>query len=146
MIIYEAAAGSIFVYIFSAALVGYFLYNFFRAKKSLNRPPSENIKILNDQNFEQTISKGVSLVDFWAAWCGPCKIQGPIVDEVADEIGGKANICKLDVDKNQRTSQKYGIQSIPTMMIFKDGKPVNKLVGVKPKGTILKALQPHFLK
>jgi len=144
MIIYEVAVGSIIMYIFSSALIGYLLYNFFRARKSMNRPPSENVKILDDKNFEQTVAKGVSLVDFWAAWCGPCKIQGPIVDDVADELNGKANICKLDVDKNQRISQKYGIQNIPTILIFKDGKPVNKLVGVKPKSAILKALHQQF--
>jgi thioredoxin 1 len=144
MIMNEAAAGSTVAYILSAAVVGYILYNFFVVRKRLNKPPSENVKILDDGNFDGIIGKGVSLVDFWAAWCGPCKIQGPIVDEVADELKDKANICKLDVDKNQKTAQKYGIQSIPTMMIFKDGKPVNKLVGVKPKSTILKALQLHL--
>ncbi|MCB2221259.1 MAG: thioredoxin [Bacteroidetes bacterium] len=136
--------GSTIAYIISAAVVGYILYNFFVVRKRLNKPPSENVKIVDDGNFDGIIGQGVSLVDFWAAWCGPCKIQGPIVDEVADELKDKANICKLDVDKNQKTAKKYGIQNIPTMLIFKDGKPVNKLVGVKPKATILKALQPYF--
>ena len=101
---------------------------------------------ITDSNFEETVlnSDKVAVLDFWAEWCGPCKVQGPIVDELADEMGEKANICKLDVDKNQNTARKYGIQNIPTMLIFKDGKPVDKLVGVKPKGAILKAMQPHF--
>ncbi len=140
----EISTGNIIAYVLSAAVIGYLLYNFVRARKRMNRPPSENVKIVDDGNFDRTIGQGVSLVDFWATWCAPCKIQGPIVDEVADELNGQANICKLDVDKNQRTAQKYGIQNIPTMMIFKNGKPVDKLVGVKPKGAIMKALKPHL--
>ncbi|MEZ5146087.1 MAG: thioredoxin [Bacteroidales bacterium] len=140
----EVTTGNIIAILISALVIGYIFFNFFAVRKRMNRPPSENIKILDDRNFGQVVGKGVSLVDFWAEWCGPCKVQGPIVDELADEMGEKANICKLDVDKNQNTARKYGIQNIPTMLIFKDGKPVDKLVGVKPKGAILKAMQPHF--
>jgi len=144
MILLEVTTGNIIAILISALVIGYIFFNFFAVRKRMNRPPSENIKILDDRNFGQVVGKGVSLVDFWAEWCGPCKVQGPIVDELADEMGEKANICKLDVDKNQNTARKYGIQNIPTMLIFKDGKPVDKLVGVKPKGAILKAMQPHF--
>ncbi|NOR86163.1 MAG: thioredoxin [Bacteroidales bacterium] len=101
---------------------------------------SENTIELNDQNFDAVISKGVSLVDFWAPWCAPCRIQGPIVNELADEMVGKANICKMDVDQSKKTAGKYGIRSIPTIMIFKDGKMVKQLVGVKPKNTLMKEL------
>ncbi|MCB0804657.1 MAG: thioredoxin [Bacteroidales bacterium] len=141
---YEAGPGNWVVYIISGIIIVYLFYSFFRARKSLNRPPSEHVKILTDKNFDTVVSKGVSLVDFWAEWCGPCKMQGPIVDEVADELNGKANICKLNVDENKRTAGKFGIQSIPTMLVFHDGKPVNKLVGLKSKGAILKALQPYL--
>ena len=144
MILLEVTTGNIIAILISALVIGYIFFNFFAVRKRMNRPPSENIKILDDRNFGQVVGKGVSLVDFWAEWCGPCKVQGPIVDELADEMGEKANICKLDVEKNQNTARKYGIQNIPTMLIFKDGKPVDKLVGVKPKGAILKAMQPHF--
>lgn len=130
-------------YIIAAIVIGYILYNFIRVRKKMNKPPSENLKILTDDNFDNTISSGVSLVDFWAEWCGPCKVQGPIINEIADELNGKANICKLDIDKNQATAQKYGIQSIPTILIFKNGKPVEKLVGVKPKRILMNALQSH---
>ena len=136
--------GNTITYIIAGAIVGYILYNFFKAKKRMNKPPSENVKILSDENFNSTIKSGVSLVDFWAAWCGPCKVQGPIVDEVADEIGDKANICKLDIDKHQKTARQLGIQSIPTMLLFKDGKIVEKFVGVKPKGVLLKAVTAHI--
>lgn len=138
------STGNIVVYLVSAVVIGYILYNFIRTRKLMNRPASENIKVLDDSNFEQTIRQGVSLVDFWAAWCGPCKVQGPIVDEVADELKDQANICKLDIDKNQQMAQKYGIKNIPTMLIFKDGQPVEKLVGVKPKAMILKSLKPFL--
>jgi thioredoxin 1 len=140
----EATTGNIITYIVAGALVGYVVYNFLKAKKRMGQPPSENVKILTDANFNTTIGSGVSLVDFWAAWCGPCKIQGPIVDDVADEIGDKANICKLDIDQYQKTAKKLGIQSIPTILLFKDGKIVQKFVGVKPKGVLLKAVNAHL--
>ena len=131
-------------YIIAVIVIGYILYSFLKVRKNMNKPPSENLKILTDADFDNTINKGVSLVDFWAEWCGPCKVQGPIINEIADELNGKANICKLDIDKNQKIAQKYGIQSIPTILIFKNGKPVEKLVGVKPKRILMNALQSHI--
>jgi len=105
---------------------------------------SEHTKELTDKNFDAIISKGVSLVDFWAPWCAPCRIQGPIVNELADEILDKANICKMDVDQNQKTARKYGIRSIPTIMVFKDGQMVKQFVGVKGKSELLKELDKHL--
>lgn len=99
---------------------------------------------LTDQSFEKTISKGVSLVDFWAPWCAPCRMQGPIVNELADEIHDKANICKMDVDKNKKMAGKYGIRSIPTIMVFKNGEMVKQFVGIKPKTTLLKEIEKHL--
>lgn len=136
--------GEYITYIIAVIVIGYILYSFLKVRRNMNKPPSENLKILTDDNFDNTINRGVSLVDFWAAWCGPCKVQGPIVNELADEVNGKANICKLDIDKNRKTAQKYGIQNIPTILIFKNGKPVEKLVGVKPKRILMNALQSHF--
>ena len=117
-------SGSSITYIIAGLILAYIVYMFIRNRNRMKKPPSENVKILTDGNFNATIKNGVSLVDFWAAWCGPCRVQGPIVDEIADEIGGKANICKLDIDQHKKTAGKYGIQSIPTIMIFKDGKMV----------------------
>ena len=102
---------------------------------------SENTIGLNDKNFEAIIAKGVSLVDFWAPWCAPCRMQGPIVNQLADEIGDKANICKMDIDQNKKTAAKLGIQSIPTIMIFKNGKLVKKLIGIKPKNQLQKEIE-----
>ena len=144
MMNFEASTGSTITYIISGLFIGYFLYSFLKAKRRMSRPASENVKILDDTNFEATVNKGVSLVDFWASWCGPCKVQGPIIDDVADELGEKFNICKVDVDRNQKISQKYGIRNIPTILVFKDGKPVDKLVGVKPKGVLIKTLESHI--
>jgi thioredoxin 1 len=142
--IYEAEAGNAVTYIISAAVVGFILYSFIKARRRMNRPASENVKILDDVNFESTVKNGVSLVDFWAAWCGPCKVQGPIVDEVADEIGQEANVCKVDVDQNPKISQKYGIRNIPTILVLKNGNPVEKFVGVKPKHVLIKAIKAHL--
>ena len=144
MMVFEAEGGNMITYIISGGIVGYILYSFIKAKRRMNRPASENVKILDDANFDTTVKSGVSLVDFWAAWCGPCKVQGPIVDEVADEMVDKANVCKVDVDQNQRISQKYGIRNIPTILILKDGKPVEKLVGVKPRNVLIKAINAHL--
>ena len=105
-----------------------------------NAVDSANLIILNDAGFKKQIKAGVTLIDFWAPWCMPCKIQGPIVSEVADEVDGRAAICKLNIDENKRTATELGIRSIPTILIFKDGKIVNKLVGVKSKSVLIKSV------
>lgn len=99
-----------------------------------------NVMTLNDSNFGKEIKKGIVLVDFWATWCGPCKRQGPIIDEVAIEARGRARFGKLDVDKNPNVSNLYQVASIPTIIIYKDGKPARKLVGLSSKQEILDAL------
>ncbi|MBN2637714.1 MAG: thioredoxin [Bacteroidales bacterium] len=108
--------------------------------KSAGRPDSEKLVILTDATFKKQISKGVSLVDFWADWCTPCKIQGPIVSELAEEVSDKAKICKLDVQNNQKMAGELGIRNIPTILIFKDGEVVQRFVGVKTKPVLLKGI------
>lgn len=84
------------------------------------------------------------LVDLWAAWCGPCRAVAPILEEIADSYAGKLKIAKLDVDSNHDTAIKYGVQSIPTMLLFKDGQLLTRLVGSRPKDALLKQLLPHL--
>ena len=91
---------------------------------------------LNKDNFEQSIASGVALVDFWASWCGPCKMQLPIIEEFSSEMEGKATIGKVNVDEELELAQSFGIQSIPTLILFKDGKPVKKLVGLHSKESL----------
>jgi len=96
---------------------------------------------LTDATFKETIAKGVVLVDFWATWCPPCRIQGPHVDQVAGLIGSLAVVGKVDVDANPVTAQAYKIESIPTLIVFKDGKEFKKFVGVTEPNVLLETLQ-----
>ena len=96
-----------------------------------------------DQNFDQEVLKSdkPTLVDFWAPWCGPCQMMGPVVDELAKEMEGKAVVGKCNVDENQESAGKYGIMSIPSVKIFKGGEIVKEFVGVQAKETLKKALE-----
>lgn len=94
------------------------------------------IKELTDQNFEKETSKGLIFIDFWASWCGPCRMQSPIIDQLANDLGDKVQFCKVNVDQNPGTSQKLGIMSIPTMVIKKDGRILETVVGYHDKAQL----------
>lgn len=104
---------------------------------------SANVVMLTNENFTHEVleSDKPVLVDFWAAWCGPCKMVGPIVEEIADDYAGKAKVCKLNVDDCGAIAQSFGVMSIPTLIAFKDGREVNRIVGFRPKAEIAKLLE-----
>ncbi|MCF8298670.1 MAG: thioredoxin [Saprospiraceae bacterium] len=125
--------------IFISAIAAVFPAQISKSESNTGNDPVKAIN-LTDADFNKTIKEGITLVDFWATWCGPCRIQGPIVDQVAADLGDKAVIAKLDVDKNRATSGKYSVTSIPTIIIFKNGIPVKRFVGVQQKQTLINAI------
>lgn len=97
-----------------------------------------------DDKFKDDIASGVVLVDFFATWCGPCKMMAPVIDELSGEFDGKAKIGKLDVDENNKTASEFGVQSIPTLILFKDGAEVERMVGFQSKEALKEVLDKHI--
>lgn len=104
-----------------------------------------NALAVTDQTFETEIEKhdGLAVVDFWAAWCGPCRMIAPILDQLATEFAGKVKVAKLDVDSNVKTSSRFNVRSIPTLLFFKNGKLVDTVVGVWPKPQLEQKFNQH---
>jgi thioredoxin 1 len=107
---------------------------------------SESVITLNDSQFDEEIlsSEVPILVDFWAEWCGPCKKLSPIVDEIAQEESHRLRVAKLNVDENPETQRRFEVMSIPTLILFRDGSPVARFVGAKPKRQLLEDLEEHL--
>jgi thioredoxin 1 len=105
-----------------------------------------NVLEITDANFQQEIAEGsgLSMVDFWAAWCGPCRLIAPSVEALADEYAGQVKVGKLDVDSNQETASKFNVRSIPTVLFFKDGKVVDQVVGAVPKPALEQKIRTHL--
>ncbi len=101
---------------------------------------------VNDDNFQKEVleSEGLVLVDFWAPWCMPCRMLAPTIEEIANEMEGKVKVCKMNVDESIQYPQQYGIMSIPTVMLFKDGQVVETMIGLQPKEEIVKTIQEHL--
>ena len=97
---------------------------------------------IDDSNFEQSVlqAKTPVLVDFWAAWCGPCRMVAPVVEELAGEYAGRVSFGKVDVDQNPKIASQFGIMSIPTLILFKEGKPISNIVGFRPKAELKRNL------
>jgi thioredoxin 1 len=106
---------------------------------------AENTQAVTDDTFEAEIEKhgGLAVVDFWATWCGPCRMIAPILDQLATEYAGKVKVAKLDVDTNIKTATRFNVRSIPMLLFFKDGKVVDQIVGAVPKTHIENKLQQH---
>ncbi|HEY8693110.1 MAG TPA: thioredoxin [Chloroflexota bacterium] len=101
---------------------------------------------VTDSSFQQDVLQSTEpvLVDFWASWCQPCRMVAPVVEEIATENSGKLKVLKLDVDANQNTAMQFNVSSIPTLILFKDGQPVERMVGFSPKDRLLSKISPHL--
>jgi thioredoxin 1 len=131
--------------IITVTILGLFAFLVFRAKARMKKIPlvsdHEKILTLTDKNFQHQTRNKVVLVDFWAAWCGPCRIMAPVLNDIAGELTGNAYVGKVNVEQYQSLAQRFKIRGIPTMVLFKNGTEVNRFVGVKSKEFLVKQIQ-----
>jgi thioredoxin 1 len=124
------------------ALFGIYLFYTFRKMKNMPMVQDhDKIKILTSQNFQGQVKTGITLVDFWAEWCMPCKMMAPVLNSTADELKGNAFVGKLNIEQHQSIATQYKVRSIPTLIMFKNGKEINRFVGVKTKDFLLKEIR-----
>ncbi|GAO31225.1 thioredoxin [Geofilum rubicundum] len=126
---------------FIVVFAGYSYLNYRRIKHFSKLPDSEEISHLTDKNFNKETAKGIVLIDFWASWCMPCKMMAPVLNQVAENVHGQARVAKVNVEEFQNLAGKFQVRSIPTLLLLKDGKEVNRFVGVKSKDFLLKKIR-----
>jgi thioredoxin 1 len=119
-------------------IIAYLLQNTTRSKYMAE---THVVQVIKDDAFDKDVESGLTLVDFWAEWCMPCRMQAPIMEEVAKDLGDKVTVGKLNVDENPETAMRFGITGIPTSILFKDGQEVRRFVGVQSKQTLVKAIE-----
>jgi thioredoxin 1 len=126
------STSSIVIALIFIAIVTYFYVSYRKMKNTPAVADSAKIKVLTDSNFQHQVKNGVTLVDFWASWCMPCKMMAPVLNDLSEELSD-ASVGKINIEDHPKMASQYGVRSIPTMIIFKNGKEVNRLVGVKSK-------------
>lgn len=126
-----------------ALFAGYFYISFRRMKNIPDVPRSEKIKDPTDKNFQHQVKNNISLVDFWASWCVPCKMISPVLNELAEEVDKGVQVCKVNVEEYPSLASKFSIRGIPTMLLLINGKEVERFVGVKSKEFLLKQIQKY---
>jgi thioredoxin 1 len=129
-------AGVVFI-----IFAGYMILSYRRMKNIPEVVKSDKIKDLTDKNFQHQIKNNISLVDFWASWCVPCKMMSPVLNELANEVGPGVQVCKVDVEQYQSLASKFSVRGIPTILLFRDGREINRFVGVKSKDFLLDQIQ-----
>ena len=129
--------------IIGSIILGFLIINVYARLKMKNLPKvadHANILTLTDKNFQQQTKNKVVLVDFWAEWCPPCKMMAPVLNEVADELNGNSHVGKLNIEQYQSMAQQFNVRSVPTLILFKNGKEVKRFVGIKQKDFLLKEI------
>lgn len=137
------SVSSIIVLTVISALGLYIYFTLSKIKKGVLASDNEKIKILTAANFQNQVKSGITLVDFWADWCMPCKMMAPVLNSVAEELDNTASVGKVNIEQFQSVAQKYMVKSIPTLILFKNGKEMNRFVGVKSKEYLLKQINSY---